>query len=829
MADSCGSYVSADDLKAAKQSILHIEHVATSTDANGNPALFVTDNIRGNDVTNTTLDGLFSDIGFKPVSGSFEDGGTINNRWEVLLYEANNQYYQWNGPLPKIVTAGSTPSSSGGVAPNAWVSQTDLTLRSQLAQTQGADLVNTKENISVQDALDRLYSKNDVRFYGARTENTDNSEYFIEAMSSSPQGIIVTGGVYNTSSIEFTSPVNIDAGSGLKALSGTTISFNDTVTAGNYQIFFGDGDFLLNKSEICSAYWFGASGNGSLSSAVTSAGSNQIVSDSILNVKNGQYVSVEHAGKATSLVTPGSVTVASTGLNRQGPSGSTSYAYRVSSVDDNGAISAASAAVSITDGNAVLGTISSSIRGLAFNVVRWDPSVYRAAVWRSRAGGDYQLLGVFGMGQSDSIANGIMDAGLEEVQIPWIPATPPDAPMNERLTAYVLSGAGTKNLTLSENAQTTAGSLVLRCDDTHAINKLTASVKEVNLPPGIFNVTKISVPSTSRSFYGSPGSELRGYGTLDAVVTVNGASEGFLLSGLTISPLAWQNQMGVQLDGCEGAIVRDNVSSGNLAIFMSNCKSCVIQNNKIVNWIDNAVFDYIGQANSVSGNYINAGCNAIPQNAAAIQGYNVLSCTYSNNKAFGKSVYSIKLEQALQCTVANNEAYNTWAESYHLAGSCSGNRITKNTMFGGDLKMDYAISISNDDRPNAVVYGNEVSYNYIYQCGTAAIAVCEFGGSNPSIRYNIIKGNTVFGANSNQQPDMPEIYIEGSGVSNTYISDHHSFSYPNVTHVVKEVSTNYGLPSNTQVGTLFGDGGSAALVSLTGTGSSKLSGGGTGL
>lgn len=141
MADSCAQYVSADDLKAAKESILHIEHVATSKDANGNAALVVTDPIRGNDVTNTTLDGLFSDIGFKPADGSFEAGGTINHRWETLLYQADGQYYQWMGPLPKVVPAGSTPATTGGVDATHWVNQSDLTLRTDLAATTGAGLV----------------------------------------------------------------------------------------------------------------------------------------------------------------------------------------------------------------------------------------------------------------------------------------------------------------------------------------------------------------------------------------------------------------------------------------------------------------------------------------------------------------------------------------------------------------------------------------------------------------------------------------------------------------------------------------------------------------
>lgn len=142
MADNCGSYVSADDLQAAKQSILHIEHVATSKDASGNSVQEVTDVIRGNPVTNKTLDGLFSDIGFKAVNGSFEAGGTLSNRWEVLLYQADGQYYQWMGSLPKTVPAGSTPASTGGIGVNTWRNRSDLTLRSQLIAENSGYLVD---------------------------------------------------------------------------------------------------------------------------------------------------------------------------------------------------------------------------------------------------------------------------------------------------------------------------------------------------------------------------------------------------------------------------------------------------------------------------------------------------------------------------------------------------------------------------------------------------------------------------------------------------------------------------------------------------------------
>jgi len=142
--------------------------------------------------------------------------------------------------------------------------------------------------------------------------------------------------------------------------------------------------------------------------------------------------------------------------------------------------------------------------------------------------------------------------------------------------------------------------------------------------------------------------------------------------------------------------------------------------------------------------------------------------------------------------------------------------------------MDYAISISNDDRPNVVMTANEITNNFIYKCGTSAIAVCEFGGTNPQIRYTTIKGNTVHGAKQNAQPNTPEMFINGSHVSNTYMAGRNTVSDANIDYVVKESNATYGLPNNTQVGTIFGDGAPSGLTLLTGTGSSKLLGGTTG-
>lgn len=144
---NCNDYISADDLKTGKQAILHIEHVAKSRDAAGNHALGVTDIIRGQSVTNKTLDGLenlynqaISQVGYITMD-SFEDGATLTLPNQVLRYKATGEYYRWDGELPKIVPASSTPDSTGEVKLGAWVSVGDASLRSNLSENNGFSLI----------------------------------------------------------------------------------------------------------------------------------------------------------------------------------------------------------------------------------------------------------------------------------------------------------------------------------------------------------------------------------------------------------------------------------------------------------------------------------------------------------------------------------------------------------------------------------------------------------------------------------------------------------------------------------------------------------------
>lgn len=261
---NCNDYISADDLKTGKQAILHIEHVAKSRDANGDPALEVTDTIRGESVTNKTLDGFFSSVGFKPADGSFEASGTINHRWETLLYESEGNYYQWMGVLPKIVPPGSTPATTGGISPTTWVNQTDLTLRTDLASSsngKGANLLTYKSQVSNSIAISQQIKNSErvsvFEYLAKPIPGFDNASAFAKMKEDAEAGVVITfpPGVYETSEpLRFTKPVQIwfDVGVRIKLTSGTHDHVVEIDLRGSdegywgYKPFFGGGRVILD-------------------------------------------------------------------------------------------------------------------------------------------------------------------------------------------------------------------------------------------------------------------------------------------------------------------------------------------------------------------------------------------------------------------------------------------------------------------------------------------------------------------------------------------------------------------------------------------------------
>ncbi|QEG09597.1 tail spike [Escherichia phage Pisces] len=89
---------------------------------------------------------------------SFESGITIREWNEALLWEADGNYYRWDGTLPKVVPAGSTPDSAGGVGKGKWLSVGDATLRTEMLRGrfkfEGAESVYYVPNINFNTSVD---------------------------------------------------------------------------------------------------------------------------------------------------------------------------------------------------------------------------------------------------------------------------------------------------------------------------------------------------------------------------------------------------------------------------------------------------------------------------------------------------------------------------------------------------------------------------------------------------------------------------------------------------------------------------------------------------
>lgn len=94
------------------------------------------------------LNAAIENTGWFPVSGSFESGGTITERNQVLLLQnadgSNGAgYYSWGGALPKTVAAASSPNSTGGTPQDGtgWTYRADAKLRTDLAPLGSEALV----------------------------------------------------------------------------------------------------------------------------------------------------------------------------------------------------------------------------------------------------------------------------------------------------------------------------------------------------------------------------------------------------------------------------------------------------------------------------------------------------------------------------------------------------------------------------------------------------------------------------------------------------------------------------------------------------------------
>lgn len=76
-----------------------------------------------------------SEAGLNLVDGSFEAGATAMKSTDAVWHIAGGQCYTWGGNFPKTITDNSTPESTGGVDPVAWISVKTSSLRSDILQS----------------------------------------------------------------------------------------------------------------------------------------------------------------------------------------------------------------------------------------------------------------------------------------------------------------------------------------------------------------------------------------------------------------------------------------------------------------------------------------------------------------------------------------------------------------------------------------------------------------------------------------------------------------------------------------------------------------------
>lgn len=102
---------------------------------------------------------VMNSFGYVTLTGvSFTTGATVSNPNEVLFNEANNEYYKWTGSFSagaKVVPANSTPGSTGGIGAGKWLSVGDSTLRGELAESTGSEMVGHGEK-TVDETLTEL-------------------------------------------------------------------------------------------------------------------------------------------------------------------------------------------------------------------------------------------------------------------------------------------------------------------------------------------------------------------------------------------------------------------------------------------------------------------------------------------------------------------------------------------------------------------------------------------------------------------------------------------------------------------------------------------------
>lgn len=183
---------------------------------------------------------------------SFQAGATLTLPNQALRDTSTGEYYRWDGALPKIVPAGSTPATAGGVASGAWVSVGDASLRANLGSSEagmGASLIALLHGGTVQSAIIYITPFMFGAVGDGTTDDTAAIRTAISVAKSLKYSLDLRGGSwFITGTLDFTGLRMVLSDADSKILVDST-NFTSSYTA-VYAITIGspDADYSTNRA-----------------------------------------------------------------------------------------------------------------------------------------------------------------------------------------------------------------------------------------------------------------------------------------------------------------------------------------------------------------------------------------------------------------------------------------------------------------------------------------------------------------------------------------------------------------------------------------------------
>lgn len=589
---------------------------------------------------------------------------------------------------------------------------------------------------------------------------------------------------------------------------------------------------------------YGASGSAQGTNGTITTGSSTLNLSSAIDFRNGDGIIVNHAGVAA---TAGAPTI--TSVAPVNSTGSTTYAYKLTSRDNAGGLSAATGATTITNGDATLGTYQAGMLGVTMNRITWtmgSGSPQCTGVYRSKSGGAYDFLGCFK-------GTTINDAGLPAVSLFGFPATPPITSLPQWLATTIVSGAGTTALTLAATATNGVIGEAVSHDDTAAIVAAAAANSALYFPAGTYTVRGLQFPSTVRSINGDgPVSS-----TISSLAeTSDGLGGGVSASmgggAITVADIRIEAALSMSFDGlvvsnAATPRIHDSAFVGKNALHIVSSSYPIIHGNRIPSWwniaiwsdtntneriLGNTISPITGQAGTVALTNWSAGSaypfevGILATNTTSTAGTRLIAAnTVVMNGgvwgvAAGGGATSVEanaiFSSGRECMVGGSPAVSIGSNATFRGNDCTWAPAGNGNLSGHDFGFSSA-----DDGVNPIT-NLVITNNKFTNPGYSGVAIFGSGVVGAPYTDTVISDNQIYG--SNQLPiNNCGIYLVGRNVAGATVANNATKSVTaNMTYSVCEDDNGNGAPDYTIVSLPIGSPGSSSYVNLLGSHSQSI-------